>query len=406
MNPPEIGTPEGQRLEFKGAASMRNPKGRRKIAKEVVAMLNAQGGNLWVGIAEDGDRMIGLEPFGEEDSHHEVALKDTLLDLIEPRGGAFEVQRVAVPGGWIVAISISPTQKTPISCLREGDNRLFVKRHEDRIRGMEFHEIHQMMNSLSAEPSRDPHLESLEKALSLKTEFIFKEGYFLFASIHSGNSEYPNLPADLTDRIHDFARNSCRQHGWSFPILTPSGEGEAHWVKHGKLLVSGIPSSTFRLMEISKEGWACFSMGIENLQWGVPVDFLQAHPTARGLINPLPFIEYTNSAVRILPILWPEAFKQGNVEIKITLALNNVRGWVLPPYAQDILGYHHPLNPWKEFQESKDLAITKSTWASSVDENPDAVTFQLVEEIYREFGHDPKVIPFFKGDPPQFFPPS
>jgi len=56
--------------------------------------------------------------------------------------------------------------------------------------------------------------------------------------------------------------------------------------------------------------------------------------------------------------------------------------------------------------DAKDLGIQKSAWASSLNSNPDSIAYELIEDVYREFGHNPKVIPYFKGDPPVFSPPS
>jgi hypothetical protein len=406
MKIPTIGTREGTHLEFKAADAMRTKQGRRKIAKEAVAMLNASGGKIWVGIHEENDCMRGLDPFDEKDEHFETSLRDTLLDLIEPRPSDLDLERIDVPGGWVVVLKVQGGKRGVLYCLKEGDSRLFIERFDDRIRGMEFHEIQKRMSNASPVTEDNFHADSLKRALSSKNDYIYTDGYLLFVSIGDQKPERKFLPEDLDKQFSILKQTSFRPHGWVFPMQTAFGDGEASWKKPGMQLTSGIPSSAYRLMFISNEGWACFSMGLDNLQWGVPNDFPNTHPGAKGLINPLPFLEYTTSAIHLLPHIWPDYANSSNTKLQFTFMLNGIRGWFLPPYAQEKLGYHHPLNPWKQFLDAKDLGIQKSAWASSLNSNPDSIAYELIEDVYREFGHNPKVIPYFKGDPPVFSPPS
>ncbi len=48
-----IDQPEGERLEHKSLAALAEPD---KIAREAVAMLNSQGGEVWIGIKEGQGR--------------------------------------------------------------------------------------------------------------------------------------------------------------------------------------------------------------------------------------------------------------------------------------------------------------------------------------------------------------
>ena len=83
-----LGKREAERLEFKAAAALRNPF---SISREVVAMLNARGGDIWIGLSEAG----GLATEVENIPHAERARVDLLnhmIEVIEPRIVADEVK--------------------------------------------------------------------------------------------------------------------------------------------------------------------------------------------------------------------------------------------------------------------------------------------------------------------------
>lgn len=76
-----LGKPESQDLEFKRTAALDSP---RDLAREAVAMLNAQGGEIWIGVEEAEERAVRPEGVPDTDRARR-RLEDSLLDSIEPR---------------------------------------------------------------------------------------------------------------------------------------------------------------------------------------------------------------------------------------------------------------------------------------------------------------------------------
>ena len=53
-----LGKAESDRLEFKEAEALRRPA---NIGREVVGFLNADGGEIWIGVKEEHERAVGYE---------------------------------------------------------------------------------------------------------------------------------------------------------------------------------------------------------------------------------------------------------------------------------------------------------------------------------------------------------
>ena len=81
MNDPiPLGQPEGERLEFKGRDVLRHLS---NVSREVVAMLNASGGDIWIGLVEEQGRAVRVEAI-ENPAREINRLRDHFSDAIEP----------------------------------------------------------------------------------------------------------------------------------------------------------------------------------------------------------------------------------------------------------------------------------------------------------------------------------
>jgi len=72
-----LGQDEDNHLEFKEAEALRTPA---NIAREVVGFLNANDGDIWVGIKEEGGRAIELQQIPDMDDVL-CSLRDHLIDM-------------------------------------------------------------------------------------------------------------------------------------------------------------------------------------------------------------------------------------------------------------------------------------------------------------------------------------
>jgi hypothetical protein len=85
-----LGERESQKLEFKSSAILEQPD---KIAKEVVAMLNAEGGEVWIGIREDEARAVECEPIRNAES---AADRHTRTDSGESQRAKAEAEKYLI----------------------------------------------------------------------------------------------------------------------------------------------------------------------------------------------------------------------------------------------------------------------------------------------------------------------
>ena len=74
------GKTESQTLEFKGRDALKQMKA---ISRSVVAMLNASGGEIWIGVAEEVGMAVRVEPI-EDVEERKQALWNHLVDTLDP----------------------------------------------------------------------------------------------------------------------------------------------------------------------------------------------------------------------------------------------------------------------------------------------------------------------------------
>jgi predicted HTH transcriptional regulator len=85
--PNPVGQRESQHLEFKSKDALKHLA---SVGREVVAMLNSEGGDVWVGLREADGVAVTLEPIKNLD--REIGrLRDHFSDSIEPAPGPGEI---------------------------------------------------------------------------------------------------------------------------------------------------------------------------------------------------------------------------------------------------------------------------------------------------------------------------
>jgi schlafen family protein len=87
-----IGQRENQRLEFKSKDALRHLA---SVGRAVVAMLNSEGGDVWIGLKEVDGVAVTLEPIHNPDQEIK-RLRDHFSDSIEPSPGPQEISFEAV----------------------------------------------------------------------------------------------------------------------------------------------------------------------------------------------------------------------------------------------------------------------------------------------------------------------
>jgi hypothetical protein len=361
-----LGQRESQRLEFKGADALKDPE---KIAREVVAMLNAEGGEVWVGLGEEGGRAVAVESIPDAETV-ERRLLDYLVDTIEPplSGKEVDVEPRDEGEGTVLRIVAAPDPaRRPYAFLRKG-GRHFVIRTKDRIRPMTRDEL----------LTRDQGSQSLEGAEGRMREekgaILERDGRLFWLSLQP-ISEVEIEPRKQRDLLIDPDLSGNRRGGWSFansdrsPVILPDKLVTAPKVR--------------RKVEIRRDGGVVFEVPLEDLSLG-----------RRGQekeLSPMALLEFPVSAVRLANAIYGGKLEPG-APVLADLVILGIRGWILRGGTP---GQAIVLNTPHKYDSSDDL-IWESPLRfnfSEIDASPDECAYRLVRRVYEAFDFSESAIP-------------
>jgi len=136
-----LGKLEGQRLEFKSAQAIENLAG-LTIARSVAAMLNAEGGEIWIGVQEERETATALQSIPEPEAAVR-RLWDHLIDVLEPKPASDALRIEAVPWerGVVLRMTCRPqTSSGPVAVLQK-QARLYLIRTGARVRNLSREEL-------------------------------------------------------------------------------------------------------------------------------------------------------------------------------------------------------------------------------------------------------------------------
>jgi hypothetical protein len=361
-----LGQRESQRLEFKGADALKDPE---KIAREVVAMLNAEGGEVWVGLREEGGRAVAVESIPDTETV-ERQLLDYLVDTIEPplSGNEVDVEPRDEGEGTVLRIVAAPDPtRRPYAFLRKG-GRHFVIRIKDRIRPMTRDEV----LSRRLDP---PALESAEaKMREEKGAILERGGGFFWLRLQPVFKIEIEL-RKCRDLLIDPELSGNRRGGWSFansdhsPVILPDKLVTAPEVR--------------RRVEIRRDGGMVFEVPLEDLSLG-----------RRGQekeIWPLALLELPVSAFRQVKTIYDGKLRRGD-PVLADLVILEVRGWILRGGAP---GPVVALSPPHKYDTSDDLLWENPLRFdfAEIEASPDECAYRLVRRVYEAFDFGENAIP-------------
>lgn len=374
-----LGRREDQWLEFKAAEALGDLS---RIAREVVAMLNAEGGEVWIGIVDEGGRAVKAEPIHDVETEH-ARLLDRLVDTIDPPLSHTDLQIESPPAeaanpnsGEVLRVVAKPeNSRRPYSYLHRG-GRHFPKRIGARLRPMSRSEIARAFSSDAWTP--DDHVAAKEDFLSVREKWIGGDtkGLYLFARA------IPDLSIDLaSDRVLDIVTDpqvsGNRRTGKTF--VTP--DAPVFDVDGNLICKSGLGAEV--RVEITRAGYAEFFAGRGTL-----LDH-------QGYLEPLALAEYPVSAFRILGRIY-EFCRQGEaapfrVLSDLVLLTGPTDG--LPPQTPfgQRLRLPEPLLP----RGGPDVVLDRPLDFKSdeIIKNPDRCAFRLLRPIFAAFGLDESEMP-------------
>lgn len=374
-----IGQRENQQLEFKSRDALRHLA---SVGRAVVAMLNSEGGDVWIGLREADGVAVTLEPIHNLDQ--EIGrLRDHFSDSIEPAPGPREVdfEKVEEPGvGAALRLRIQPVSDSGPRALREGAARLFIRRVGDRVRPMSHEEI---ASRFMAQHTRrdDVASEANHKMLDARDHWLSK-GRALWLRIQPLNDLEIRFRSedDFRKYFADPRVTGNRAAGWNFvnPYERLKREGSA--LSHG---------NEGHGVRICRDGTVEFTVPIENLHWKSASGRTDAEANE---IWPFCLLEYPISIFRLASTLYRDHAHQRLGPVLADMALFGLQGWTLRPYSPRSFGYR--LHSPKPFDEENLLLPKPLTFQpDEILREPDRCGFRLVQQVYERFGYWEKEVP-------------
>lgn len=365
-----LGRREDLHLELKPAEALDRPE---VIGRVVVAMLNAEGGDIWIGVRDQGGTAVELQGIPEA-NRAAASLRDSLIDRLDPSPLPQEVQIEAVPQDdeiSVLRVHVEPTKERGPYALVKSGGWHFPVRVGSRIRPMSRREIFRHLGRGSVDESgldaaiekvvsaREPSRDSMWLRFEPATEIEIDLRSPLFEEL-----------------LADPAASGNRDTGWHFARASKPPQlrkERLHWGWEDALGVA-----------VFADGGLSFKLALEALhRKGDPHE-----------IWPLCLLEYPSSAFRLARKIY-EGKLNDEDRIVADLAFFGIRGWKLrrgSPLTPSLFQMREPI----EYPEpDEDLTWTKPLVFNyrELREAPDRCGFRLVRRAYEAFGLREKDMP-------------
>lgn len=359
-DPFPIGQRESQVLEFKAADALKKPF---TISREVVAMLNAQGGDVWVGIRDQDDVATAFESIADADAAKKNLLNH-LESVMDPKPDGSEVKLEVVdaePGKRVLRIHVQPREdRRPYAYQQDG--RHFVMRLDHRVRAMSRDEIFR--------PAvRD---DSVRAELGARRDTLLKKREAL---LWMGVRPQSPLTIDVqASSVGDLLTN---------PSAT--GNRRSGWSRWHALGVPQFAQERVRMgdpergmVELFERGAIDFTVLLRSLTW---------HSSPAREIVPIALLESVVSITRLASSVYRQPAAHSTRPILFDIALTGIKGWTLPAYPHGTNGYEFEHESPREFES--DTCTRREPlevpWSDLL-QNPDRVGIQLVRSVYQAVG--------------------
>lgn len=372
-----LGEREAQRLEFKAGEAQGKPV---TISREVVAMLNAQGGEIWIGVREDEGIAVEAQGIVKPEVER-LKLLDHLMETIEPRHRPEEVQVELVDvdphdrsRGQLLRLFIRAQEgRKPFAALHQG-GREYRIRVDHRMRPMTREEIF----AAPAPAREDPEQVQLKRLQLLNEAVVLTEQAGLWIAV----APVPALRLDLqhaalSNLLDDPRTAGNRSLGWNYRLPTVPAQ-----LRHDRVECE-LPGH--RWTRVYEQG--C----IES--W-TTIRWLHHRTDDRQEIYPLALLEYVVSIARLAA----HVFGREDLEAPQAVLLDGALlapGWQLPAYAPGTMGYGNP-------SHGEPTELEKGRWRlpaplrfewDDFRSHPDHAGYLLVRQIYQAFGLREERIP-------------
>lgn len=353
---------ESDRLEMKSAAALQKMD---SIGRSVVSLLNAAGGEVWIGIREKDEKAVGVE--NVEDARRELRrLEDYLVDSIEPSPSMDEIdlQEVRVRDSSLLRIEIRPGHRKPYAQLKNGSWRYYPVRVGARTRAMTRAELRDAFAHTASEA--EGARREMDRAWDEEITSQRRQLWLRLATSHPPPLEDDRrvLPL-LNELLHSPERSGNRTMGWNFCSELEQFEPTPQGYRAG-----GIESYTWT--EVGLDGSIVFRAPINRLE----------HKEENELYG-LALVEYPISICRLASTLYAEVGVPGHAKIWADLGVSGLSGKTLRPGSPGSIAYELEA---REALEDSLRAGTRELTLTALREAPDRVGWVLVRRIYAGFG--------------------
>jgi len=375
-----LGRKEDEHLEFKEPRALREPYG---IAREVCAFLNSGGGELVIGIADDGAAVPVDRPEAEIGP-----LRDRLASLIAPSLPAIVRVEVLEGGGILLTVGPRTAGERGLFAVRSSKGRFGVfRRVQDRVVALDWAEAREAAanprTGARKQPEKPAEKLLLEWRESLRTagnSALERVGGVLAVWVLEPRLQDLELETNVLERIRgaieDPKEVGLRSEGTNYSPRTPPQ-------KKQHTFFSGSRDECYRTLEFDVRGVLRFATRLDTLLG----DRVPGCPRKRT-IYPLSLIETIVSCSVLFATLSDLPKASGTVGCALDLA--GIDGYSLPPYHPRTVGW---LSQDLWAKPHKGTALTEILKASldfeTFRENPHGLAHRLISWIYEEFGYGP-----------------
>ena len=363
-----LGRRESVNLEFKAAEAVAKPF---SISREVVAMLNKNGGEIWVGLNEDQGQAVQAVNIPNIDRVRDD-LVNHFVEAIEPRLHIPEdiaISVVPFDQGSLLRIDVRATQRRGPFAQLKNSGRYFLTRVDQRIRSMTREELKESFG-------KDSNNGAVSSLPTRRDAFLVgqRTGFWI------GIEPSPPLSLDVQDAnakrlLLEPERAGNRAHGWNYSNL-------ANFGTEPRLLSDGIElgRDDYRKITVREDGTVEFSGSMSSLHHRT--DAIQE-------IYPLALLEYCVSTARFAATLYDQNRTAGAPpqDVFIDVALRGIDGWHLPAFPPGTYGHSDHLHGAPEELEDNQFTLRsplRFSW-NEFRESPDHAGYMLVRSIYQAF---------------------
>lgn len=392
---------ESDVLEFKSREALREPFA---IGREVVAMLNAAGGEVWIGLRDERGVAIEIEDIDDAEAARR-SLLDALIARIEPPPLADEVRvEVVDQGRKVLVVSVQPTPKRgPYDLLHHG-GRHFLTRVGDRLRYLSRDEIREGFQETAEEG-----VERADRSLRAREEELLREGS---ATMWLGFAPLAGSPELRLDRLlrreylRDPTATGVRRSGYSVvaaleaaPLTSTPIHREVRPERGTRWAVVEVVGVA--RLSVSREAEAHFEAPLESVRAFSSISEFEN----RRVLYPTALLEYAVSTFRLVGKMlgdneaeedgiWRARPEQG---MAVRLALAGVQGWILVPGRDDDLHFWQVLRHRGEpFPDRTFVLPAPETFAlAELEREPDRCAWRLLGALYEGFGYEREQVPYF-----------